>query len=111
MDHRVAPDSPVDLVALEHLAGVLGEDVEELELAAGELQALAADVGLEAVGPDLQLPRDQRAKVLAGLAAPVAADHGLDPRHHLLRVTGLGDPVVGAEAKSPDALRQGRALG
>ena len=66
MDHRVAPDPLVDLVALQHLAGVLGEHVQQLELAAGELEALAADVGLEAVGADLQLARDQRAQVLAG---------------------------------------------
>src|SRR5436305_14360361 len=33
--HRVAPDPPVWLLPLEHLAALLGEQVEQLELAAG----------------------------------------------------------------------------
>jgi hypothetical protein len=89
---------------------VLGQRVQELELAAGELEALAADVRLEAVGHDLQLSRDQRPNVLACLATTVAANHGFDPRHNLLRVARLRDPVVGAQAKPANPLGHRRAL-
>ena len=51
-------------------------------------------------------PRSSR-----GAAAAAAADHGLDPGHHLLRMRGLGDPVVGAEAQAAHALGDGRTLG
>ena len=39
VDHRVAPHALVDLLALQHLALGLGEQLDELELAAGELDA------------------------------------------------------------------------
>src|SRR5262249_30417188 len=41
--HRVAPDLLVDLLALDHLAVCLGEELQKLELASGEADALAAD--------------------------------------------------------------------
>src|SRR3954453_20647368 len=51
--HRVAPHALVDLLALEHLAGGLGQQLQELELAAREVEALPADERLELVAPDL----------------------------------------------------------
>ncbi len=44
-------------------------------------------------------------------AAPAAAHDRLDPRHHLLGVRRLDDPVVGTEPQAADALGDGRALG
>ena len=49
--------------------------------------------------------------VLARAAAAAAADDRLDPRHHLLRVRRLRDPVVGAEPQAANPLGDGRALG
>src|SRR5215216_441755 len=48
--HRVAPDLLVDLLALDHLAVGFGEELEELELAASQADALAADERLVLVG-------------------------------------------------------------
>src|SRR5215216_4484494 len=110
VDHGVDPDAALDLVALEHLARVVGKDLEELKLAARQVEALAGDVDLEPIGPDLDVTGDQRPGVLASPPAPVAANHRLDPRHDLLRVAWLRDPVVGPQAKAPDTLRQCRAL-
>ena len=61
--HRVAPDALVDLLALEHLAVRLGEQLEHLELAPRQVDAAAADERLELVGPDLELAGDARARV------------------------------------------------
>ncbi len=58
--HRVAPDPLVDRLALEHLALGVGEQLQQLELAPGQVEAAAADEGLELVGADLQLAGDQR---------------------------------------------------
>src|SRR3954469_25692976 len=55
VDHRIAPHALVDLLAREHLAGGLGEQLEQLELAPREVEALTADERLELVGPDLEL--------------------------------------------------------
>src|SRR5262249_35787551 len=62
--HRVAPDLLVDLLALDHLTVGLGEELEQLELASGETDALAADESLVLVGPDLELAGDEGTDVL-----------------------------------------------
>src|SRR6478672_2483308 len=67
--HRVAPDPLVDGLPLEHLALGLGQQVKELELATGEVEAAAADEGLELIGANLELAGDQR----AGLPVRAAA--------------------------------------
>ena len=59
--HRVTPDPLVDRLPLERLALGLGEQLQQLELAPGEVEADAADEGLELVGADLELAGDQRA--------------------------------------------------
>src|SRR5690242_21881286 len=71
MGHRVTPDPLVDLLALEHLAPLLGEQIKELELAAGEVEGLVADEGLEAIGADLHLADGER-RGLVLLAATAA---------------------------------------
>ncbi len=111
MGHRVAPDPLVDRLALQHLALGPGEQLQQLELAPGQVEAVAADEGLELVGADLQLGGDQRARFGLAAAAAAAAGDRFDPRHRLLGMAGLGDPVVDAEAQPADPLGDGRAAG
>jgi len=87
--HRVAPDALVDLLAFEHAALGGGQQLDELELAAGQLDRTALDEGLELVGPDLHLAGGEGDRVAARLAAPAAAHDGLDAGDDLLRVAGL----------------------
>jgi hypothetical protein len=105
--HRVAPDLLVDLLALDHLTGDLGEQLEQFELATGEAEALPAHQGLELVGPDLELGVKHGPGVQADLGTPAAANDRLDPGDDLLGMAGLGDPVVGAEAQAPNRLADG----
>ena len=69
MGHRVPPNPLIDRLALQHLALGFGQQVQQLELAAGEVKAAAADEGLELIGADLELGGDQRAGLLVGAAA------------------------------------------
>src|SRR3954454_19006232 len=82
--HRVAPDPLVDLLALEHLAAFLGEQVEQLELAAGEVEGLVADEGLEAVGADLHLADGERRRLVLMAAAPATTGDRFNPGDRLL---------------------------
>ena len=77
MGHRVAPDPFVDLLAAQHAIG-LGEQLQDLELARGQLEALLADVRLVQVRPDRDLA-DRRARRRSG-AAPAAGGGGRLPR-------------------------------
>jgi hypothetical protein len=52
--HRVAPDLLVDVLALDHLAVRLDQQLQQLELAAGEADALAART--PGTGADLSSP-------------------------------------------------------
>ena len=52
-----------------HLALGLGEQVQQLELATGQAEALPADEGLELVGADLELAADHRPGLDAAAAA------------------------------------------
>src|SRR6201999_3619646 len=91
--HRVAPDPLVDGLALEDLALGAGEQMQELELAPGQVEAVAGDEGLEAVGADLELAGEDRRGLGLMAAAAVAAGDRFDPRDRLLGVRRLGDPV------------------
>src|SRR6201999_3442927 len=111
--HRVTPDPLVDRLALEHLAALLGEQVEQLELAAGEVEVDLAGESLEAVGPDLQIAGGERGDVaaLTTAGAPAAARDRLDPRDRLLRMGRVWGPGVGPEPQPADPLGDGRAAG
>ena len=111
MGHRVSPDPLVDRLALEHLALGVGEQVQQLELAPGEVEAFAADEGLELVGADLELAGDQRALLGARAAAAAAAGDRFDAGDRLLGMAGLGDPVVDSEPQAAHPLGDGRAAG
>src|SRR3954471_12125774 len=109
--HRVAPDPLVDLLPLKHLAALLGQQVEQLELAAGELEGLLADEGLEAVRADLQLTGAEGRALGLAAAAGVAAADSFDPGDRLLGRPGLAHPVAHAEPEGTDPLRDRRAAG
>ena len=72
--HRVAPHPFVDLLAAQHAIG-LREQLQDLELARGELEALLADVGLVEVGTDRDLA-DRRGDVDLGQLLPAVAADG-----------------------------------
>src|SRR3954452_9497632 len=78
VDHRIAPHALVDLLAREHLAGGVGQQLDELELAAREIDAGGADEGLELIRADLELARHDGADLHPrGLGAPAPARDGL----------------------------------
>src|SRR4051812_50115263 len=58
--HRVAPHPLVDLLALQHPPLGRRQQLDQLELAAGELDRPPPDQRLELIGPDLDLPRGPR---------------------------------------------------
>ena len=72
----------------------------------------AGHEGLELVGADLELAGHDRAGLDARrLGAPAPPRDGLGARDQLLRVAGLGDPVVGAQPQPAHALGHRRAAG
>src|SRR4051794_23597297 len=106
--HRVAPDALVDLLALEDAALGAGQQLDELELATGQVDGAAGDERLVLVGADLDLAGHERAGDRR-LGTAAAARDGLDAGDDLFGVAGLRDPVVGTQAQAADALRHGRA--
>src|SRR6185312_17478957 len=103
--HRVAPQARVDLLALEHATVGGGQQLDQLELAARQVEARVADERLEAIGADLDLASlDRLALGPSARPAAAAAYDALQACDHLLGVTWLGDPVVGAEAQPANAL-------
>src|SRR6201999_225385 len=71
--HRVAPDPLVDRLPLQHLATLLGEQVQQLELAPGEVEIDLGGEGLEAVGTDLEVAGGKRSDVERFAAGATAA--------------------------------------
>src|SRR5918999_4017887 len=111
VDHRVAPHALVDLLALEHLSLGVGQQLDQLELAAREVDRLVAGERLELVGPDLDLADRHRLGDRPRLG-PLAAPHDrLHTGDQLLRVARLGHPVVGAHPQPADALGHARLAG
>ena len=110
-NHRVAPQARVDLLALEHPTLGGGEELDQLELAPGQVEALAGDEGLEAVGADLDLAGLQRLDLGAAAGAPAASRDALHASDDLLGVARLGDPVIGAQAQPAHALGHGGGTG
>jgi hypothetical protein len=84
--------------------GIGLEQLEHLELAAGEVHALRADEGLELVGADLELADDERPGVHPRGGSLAATDDRFHAREHLLRMARLRHPVVGAEPQAAHAL-------
>ena len=111
MGHRVAPDPLVDRFPVENLAFVLGKQLDQFELATGQVEALTTDESLELVGPDLDLADNQRSDLLIAGMAATASDDRLDVGDHFFRMAGLVDPVVGPDPQATNPLRNRRAVG
>ena len=96
-----SPEAFVELVAGEDLAGVLGEEVEQLEFAGGEGHGGAVDPDL--VGADVD---GEAAEVEGGrgclLAAAGAAEDGFDAGDDFAGGGGLDDLFIGAETETSD---------
>src|SRR6201995_3190323 len=88
VSHRIAPDALIDLLALEHLAARLHEQLQQLELTPREVEALPAAPTNGGNGPGAPPPppRHQRPALAAHDGAAAPADDGLHPRDDLLRV-------------------------
>ena len=97
---RVAPHEREQLVAGEHLARVADEDVEQVELAAGERELAARARRDVAARVDDDVARHVRARAL--LAA--AAQQRLQARGQLGDRERLDEVVVGARLQPGDAV-------
>src|SRR5581483_3483041 len=96
------PHAAHQLLAREDLAWVRGEEPEEVELACGEAQRLAAASQLACAAVELELAECQcRRRRLGGSRA---AQDGADARRELARREGLRDVVVRAELEPDDAI-------
>src|SRR3954452_10785673 len=71
--HRIAPDALVDLLALQHAALGVGEQLDQLDLPAVQIDRALPDEGLELIAADLDLAgahRDGRRRRLRPPAPP-----------------------------------------
>ena len=111
--HRVAPDTLVDRLALEHLARPSRRAPAAARTRAGSGRGwLPATNAWKRSARISSSPSDKRARRPAagrpgGGGASTASTLAID----LLGVTGLGDPVVDAEPQAAHPLGDGRALG
>src|SRR5207247_7537585 len=98
-----APYEVQQLEPIVHPIGVADEELEQLELAQREAEALAIDerlVGVEVEPQATPLEDLVRGRRVLAVRAP---EHGPHPRHQLARAEGLGH-VVGAELEAEDAI-------
>src|SRR4051812_42039454 len=98
-ERGIAPDLLEQLVARDHQSLVAHHELEELELAGGELEQAIAAGGLVRGRVELQVADDQRR------AAPrrAPAQERAQPRQQLLEVERLDQVVVGAGVEPLDA--------
>src|SRR3954452_15114936 len=98
----VAPDAGHQLVAGEDVAGVRGEEPEQLELLRRELDGVAVATRLATAAVELDLAEDDRlARRRVSVAAPENRAH---TRRELARRERLSDVVVGPELEPDDAV-------
>ena len=108
--HRVAPHALVDLLALHDPALRLGEQLDELELAAREIHAAPPTKAWNWSARTSTSPASTGPAPTASRRAAPPHD-GLHARDQLLRMARLGHPVVGAEPQPAHALGDGRPTG
>ena len=112
MGHRVAPDPLVDRLALEHLALGLGEQLQQLELAAGQVEAARRRRRPGTVGADLELADDERAGF--GLAARRGGDGATTASIRAIASSGWQGLVIQSSTprrRAAHPLGHGRAPG
>jgi hypothetical protein len=95
-DHLAAPQAFVDVLAGEHLAVGAREQLDQLVLAPRQAQTAPADERLILVWPDLDLA-DRDGLEIARLRPATVGGNGLHAGDQLLRVTWLGQPIIGAQ--------------
>src|SRR6202012_1104801 len=99
--HRVgSPDFVGQTLAGDDQALVAHQELEQLELAVGELDFALAAVDLAGVGVQLQVADLER----GGAARRPTAQQRADPRQQLLALEGLDQVVVGARVEAGDAV-------
>src|SRR5437660_46781 len=84
----------------QHLVGVEGEEVEEVELAHAELDEPLAEADLAGGGVDAQLAGAHH----PGEVRLAATEHRAHPGEKLTELEGLDEVVVGAELEPLDAV-------
>jgi hypothetical protein len=105
----MAAQAVQDVVAVEHLAGLGGQQRQQFELGAGQLDLLAQAQHLACFKVDRQALEDSaRAGRRHGALAP---QYGLHARHQLARLKGLGQVVVGAQFQADHAVHHVAARG
>ncbi|MCY1532539.1 hypothetical protein D9M68_678210 [compost metagenome] len=102
-----------DVVAAEHLAGLAGQQREQVELGAGEFHALAVAQHLAPVEVDREAVEHAQLRIGDSRCrrAALAAQDGLHARHEFARLEGLGQVVVGAEFEADHAVHHLAARG
>ena len=98
-----APHAVEQLAAGERHAEVVGQVLQQVELARGERHRPAADPRLPAHAVDLDVADQRPRRAVAG-GPSVAAQDGLHPGDELARRERLGDVVVGAELEPEHAV-------
>src|SRR6185312_6536484 len=103
-------DALVDRLAFEHPFGFESEEVEQLELAPGEVHAAARGEDVVDLRAQLQLAGAEvgAGEGMAGAAGPAGS---LDPGEDLGCRRRLGDPVLGSGAQAAQAGGEGAAAG
>jgi hypothetical protein len=85
------------VVARQDAPGRLGQDHEQIELLARQVEFGLADPDAARVGIDLHVPDHEGSARLA--IAPAAPQHGPNPRDHLRAAERLYDVIVGTQLK------------
>src|SRR6266540_5312085 len=100
------PDLVDEALAGDDAAGLSRQQLEKLELLAGQLHVPTTQARRPpaAVDPQRADLHDLRAFRCSFRAIPGPPQHRSDPRGHLTRAEGLDDVVVGAELEADDAV-------
>ena len=96
----LTPHGVEQLTASQHLAGIGGELVEQIELDLGEVDRLAAQFDLAGEGADDQVVEHPLGDLVARLPGP--ARERFDPHRELAGRERLGHVVVGTEPEPDD---------
>ena len=99
-----APDISQQLFASKGAPRVAHEVHEQVELASGQGDELAADASFVSDGVHLEASGAQRGRLLGGQGTRRPPKHSLDAGSQLARRERLGDVVIRAQLQSGDAI-------